>query len=393
MSTRKRKAKAQYFDEKKRNKKNRSFEEAKEPSKGLIEPNPAEEQKYPQDFCSSTVHICSWNVNGLKAIIGRNDLQSFIKEYSPDVLCLTETKLSEESIKKLKIRHHIPLEYDCYWNFSKKRKGYSGSAILTKVKPLNVIYDLGIPNHDQEGRTLTCEFEKFYVVTTYVPNSGINKLERFDYRVKEWDPDFQDFIKNLEKNGKPVVLGGDMNVGHQEIDVHNPKGQSKSAGFTPQERDNFTKLLDRGFIDTFRYLHPKVQQFTFWSTITGARKTGKGGRLDYFVISKSLIENLEKAEILHKVMGSDHCPISVTFNLEKSGEEVKSKEEEKSADESKSDKPEKSLCKLLPIEFKKPEEKPHPSKIQPSKQITFAEDVKSESTIPTLAKPELSDQK
>jgi exodeoxyribonuclease III len=173
------------------------------------------------------------------------------------------------------------------------------------VKPVRVIYDLGIPKHDKEGRTITSEFEKFYLITSYVPNSGM-KLDRLDYRVTEWDKDFQQFIQDLEATGKPVVLCGDLNVAHGDIDVHNPKGLKKCAGFTNQERESFGKFLDLGYIDTFRHFYPTEQKFSFWSAKTKAREADKGWRLDYFVTSKSMIDSVKDSEIHSDFMGSDH---------------------------------------------------------------------------------------
>ncbi|CAI2372867.1 unnamed protein product [Moneuplotes crassus] len=314
-SSLKRSAKQMGFDTTKRTKKVKSTGDTQKQVQSLLAPH--EEEKYPESFETDTIKIYSWNVNGIKAVIGRKDLQSFITEHSPDILCINETKLSEENILKLKLRSHIPSEYQLIWNCCKRKKGYSGSAVFTKVKPLSVAYDLGIPKHDTEGRTITCEFEKFFLVTSYVPNAGVGKLERLDYRVNEWDTDFQDYLQGLEKSGKPIILCGDLNVGHLDIDVHNPKGLKKCAGFTPQERESFGNFLDKGFIDTFRHLHEEEQKFSFWSAKKQARASNKGWRLDYFVTSKNLIDNIDDSEIHDQVMGSDHCPISVTLNLKK----------------------------------------------------------------------------
>lgn len=186
------------------------------------------------------------------------------------------------------------------------------------MKPIRVIYDLGVPKHDKEGRTITCEFEKFYLTTCYVPNAGM-KLERLDYRVTEWDLDFQKFIQDLEATGKPVIFSGDLNVAHGDIDVHNPKGLKKCAGFTDKERESFGKFLELGYIDTFRHLHPEEKQFSFWSAKKEARKNNKGWRLDYFVTSKSMIDSVKDSEIHSDVMGSDHCPISITIDIKNFG--------------------------------------------------------------------------
>ena len=184
---------------------------------------------------------------------------------------------------------------------------------------MDVQYDLGISKHDGEGRTITCEFNNFFLITCYVPNAGVQGLDRLDYRVNEWDSDFHKYIENLESKGKPVILCGDLNVAHQDIDVHNPKGLTKCAGFTKEEKASFGKFLENGYVDTFRHLHPETQQFSFWSAKKQAKQNNKGWRLDYFVTSKSIIDQVKSSEIFPDIEGSDHCPIALTLNVKDIG--------------------------------------------------------------------------
>ena len=245
--------------------------------------------------------LISWNVNGIRACVGKNFME-FFNEVDADIFCLQETKLQENQID-------LQLEgYYQYWNYAKK-KGYSGTAIFTKKEPLNVIYGMGIEEHDQEGRLITLEFEDFYMVTVYTPNSQ-SELKRLNYRMK-WEDDFKKYLKELDKK-KPVIVCGDLNVAHKEIDLKNPKTNRKNAGFTDEERNKFTEFLNAGFIDTFRYFYPTEENiYSWWSYRFKAREKNAGWRIDYFCTSKDLEENLVSAYIHTEILGSDHCPIEL----------------------------------------------------------------------------------
>lgn len=243
--------------------------------------------------------LISWNVNGLRACVNKGFLEYF-KETEADILCLQEIKLQEGQIAL-----ELP-GYHQYWNYAVK-KGYSGTAIFTKKEALAVTYGMGAEEHDQEGRVITLEMEDFYMVTVYTPNSK-KELLRLDYRMV-WEDDFRAYLKRLEEK-KPVILCGDLNVAHQEIDIKNPKTNRKSAGFTDEERNKMTQLLDAGFVDTFRYFYPdKTDAYTWWSNFGNAREKNVGWRIDYFVVSDSLKPRLKDAAIQPEIMGSDHCPV------------------------------------------------------------------------------------
>ncbi len=243
--------------------------------------------------------LISWNVNGIRACI-KKGFFDFLNEADPDVICLQETKMQEGQEEIL-----TPGYYQ-YWD-SAEKKGYSGTLMLTKQKPLSVSYGLGIDEHDHEGRAITAEFDDFYLVNFYVPNSQ-NELKRLDYRMK-WEDDVRNYLKNLEKN-KPVIICGDLNVAATEIDLKNPKTNRRNAGFTDEERSKFAQLLDAGFTDTFRYFYPDLEgAYSWWSYRFNARKNNAGWRIDYFLVSNSLKPRLKDAEILSHVMGSDHCPV------------------------------------------------------------------------------------
>ena len=249
--------------------------------------------------------LISWNVNGLRACVKKGFLDYF-NEVDADIFCIQESKLQEGQIDL-----DLPGYYQ-YWNYAIK-KGYSGTAVFTKKKPLNVTYGMGIEEHDQEGRIITAEYEEFYLVTVYTPNSQ-NELARLDYRCK-WEDDFLSYLKNLEKT-KPVVVCGDMNVAHKEIDLKNPKTNRKNAGFTDEEREKFSNLLNAGFIDTFRYFHPDLEQvYSWWSYRFKAREKNAGWRIDYFCVSSSLEKYLSSADIHTEVFGSDHCPVELQLKL------------------------------------------------------------------------------
>lgn len=245
----------------------------------------------------------SWNVNGLRACVTKG-FMDFFKEVDADIFCLQETKLQEGQID-------LQLEgYHQYWNYAEK-KGYSGTAIFTKVEPISVAYGLGIEEHDKEGRVITLEFEDYYFITVYTPNSK-TELERLDYRMV-WEDEFKNYLKNLEKK-KPVIFCGDLNVAHKEIDLKNPKANRRNAGFTDEERGKFDNLVNDGFIDTFRYFYPDVTDvYSWWSYRFNARGRNAGWRIDYFVVSESLKDRLESAKIYTEVLGSDHCPVELVI--------------------------------------------------------------------------------
>lgn len=245
--------------------------------------------------------LISWNVNGLRACVTKGFLDYF-NAVDADVFCVQETKLQEGQIE-------LELQgYHKYWCYADK-KGYSGTAMFTKTEPLSVSYGIGIDEHDHEGRVITAEFEDFYVVTCYTPNSK-RELERLDYRMK-WEDDFREYLKGLETK-KPVIMCGDLNVAHTEIDLKNPKTNRKNAGFTDEERNKMTVLLDSGFIDTFRYFYPDATgRYSWWSYQFKAREKNAGWRIDYFITSEVLKDRLVSADIHHDVMGSDHCPVEL----------------------------------------------------------------------------------
>ncbi|MGL6114889.1 exodeoxyribonuclease III [Cetobacterium sp. SF1] len=245
--------------------------------------------------------LTSWNVNGLRAIVGKNFLDYF-KESNSDIFCLQETKLQEGQID-------LDLEgYHQYWNYAVK-KGYSGTAVFTKIKPISVAYGLGIDEHDQEGRVITLEFDEFYLVNVYTPNSQ-TELARLGYRMT-WDDEFRNYLVKLNEK-KGVIVCGDLNVAHTEIDLKNPKPNVKNAGFTPEERSKFTELLNAGFIDTFRYFYPeKTEIYSWWSYRFSARSKNAGWRIDYFLASKDMEDKLVEANIQTTILGSDHCPVEL----------------------------------------------------------------------------------
>ena len=242
----------------------------------------------------------SWNVNGLRACVGKEFEQQF-KDLDADFFCLQETKMQAGQLDL-----SFP-GYESYWNYADK-KGYSGTAIFTKHKPLNVTYGIDIDEHDHEGRVITLEMEDFYLVTVYTPNSQ-DGLRRLEYRMK-WEDDFQAYLHKLDEK-KPVIVCGDMNVAHQEIDLKNPKTNRKNAGFTDEEREKMTQLLNNGFIDTFRTLYPEQVTYSWWSYRFRAREKNTGWRIDYFLISERLKDRLEDAKIHTEIMGSDHCPVEI----------------------------------------------------------------------------------
>ncbi|KJJ75785.1 exodeoxyribonuclease III [Clostridium sp. FS41] len=248
--------------------------------------------------------LISWNVNGLRACVGKGFLD-FFQAVDADVFCIQESKLQEGQIEL-----DLP-GYHQYWNYARK-KGYSGTAVFTREEPISVAYGIGMEEHDTEGRVITAEFPEYYVVTCYTPNSQ-DGLARLDYRMK-WEDDFLSYLKGLKKN-KPVIFCGDLNVAHKEIDLKNPKTNRKNAGFTDEERGKFTDLLSAGFIDTFRYFYPDMEGiYSWWSYRFSARAKNAGWRIDYFCVSESLKDRLVSASIHTDIMGSDHCPVELVVN-------------------------------------------------------------------------------
>lgn len=245
--------------------------------------------------------LISWNVNGIRACVGKG-FQEFFKEADADIFCIQESKMQAGQLDLELTGYHQ------YWNYAEK-KGYSGTAVFTKNKPLSVVNGIGMEEHDKEGRVITLEFEEFYMVTVYTPNSQ-NELARLDYRMV-WEQEFLSYLKKLEE-AKPVIVCGDMNVAHREIDLKNPKTNRKNAGFTDEERERFSILLDNGFIDTYRYFYPDQEGiYSWWSYRFKAREKNAGWRIDYFLVSEILKDKLKDAKILTQVMGSDHCPVEL----------------------------------------------------------------------------------
>lgn len=245
--------------------------------------------------------LISWNVNGIRACLNKGFADAF-KQLDADIFCIQETKCQPEQVE-------LEFEgYTSYWN-SAEKKGYSGTAIFTKQKPLNVTYGIGIEEHDKEGRVITLEFEKFYMVDIYTPNSK-RELERLDYR-QIWEDEIRKYLLKLNET-KPVIMCGDLNVAHEEIDLKNPKTNRHNAGFTDEERKKMTELLDAGFTDSFRYLYPdKENAYSWWSYMGHAREKNVGWRIDYFIVSKSIENEIKEATIYPEIIGSDHCPVGL----------------------------------------------------------------------------------
>lgn len=253
--------------------------------------------------------LVSWNVNGLRAVITKG-FKDFFDNIDADIFCLQETKMQKEQVDDT--IKEIFKGYNAYWN-SAEKKGYSGTAIFSKEKPVNIFYGIGIEEHDKEGRVITLEFEKFYIVNCYTPNSK-RELERLEYR-QIWEDEFRKYLLKLNKT-KPVILCGDLNVAHKEIDLKNPKTNRRNAGFTDEERNKMTELLDAGFTDTFRYLYPdRAEIYSWWSYMFKAREKNAGWRIDYFIVSKSIEEKIKESYIYTEVMGSDHCPVGLDIEI------------------------------------------------------------------------------
>ena len=254
---------------------------------------------------NACMKLISWNVNGIRAVIKKGFLD-FIRKYQPDILALQETKATPEQVEI-----KLP-DYHLYWNFPPNRPGYSGTAVFSKIKPLQVTYGMETAKHDKEGRIITCEFKDFYLVNVYTPNSK-RDLSRLPYRQKEWDADFLKYLKKIEKK-KPVIFCGDLNVAHKEIDLTNPKSNRRNHGFTDEERAGFDNLVKGGFLDTFREFHQEGGHYTWWSQLNNCRKRNIGWRIDYFCVSDLLRPRLKTAKILSEVIGSDHCPVMLELN-------------------------------------------------------------------------------
>ncbi len=246
--------------------------------------------------------LISWNVNGIRAAV-KHGFLDFVRKEQPDILCLQETKPPKEGMQLSELT-----EYEQFWSNAQK-PGYSSTAIFTKIKPIHVSHGLEIAKHDNEGRVNTAEFQEFYLVNVYVPNSK-RELERLPYRHKEWDVDFLEHIKKLEKK-KPVIFCGDLNVAHKEIDLTYPAANVRSHGFTIEERTGMDNIVAAGYIDTFRHFNKEGKNYTWWSPMSNSRAKNIGWRIDYFLISEKLLPNLKKAFILNQVMGSDHCPVGI----------------------------------------------------------------------------------
>ncbi|CAH2058530.1 unnamed protein product [Thlaspi arvense] len=289
----------------------------KKPEKDWKAYNPKTMRPPPLPEGTKCVKVMTWNVNGLRALL---KLESFsalqlAQRENFDVLCLQETKIQVKDVEEIK--KTLIEGYDhSFWSCSVSKLGYSGTAIISRIKPLSVRYGTGQSgsDHDMEGRIVTVEFDSFYLISTYVPNSG-DGLKRLSYRIEEWDRALSNYIKELEKS-KPVVLTGDLNCAHEEIDIFNPAGNKRSAGFTIEERESFgANFLDKGLVDTFRKQHPGVVGYTYWGYRHGARKTNRGWRLDYFLVSESIAANVHDSYILPDINGSDHCPIGLILKL------------------------------------------------------------------------------
>jgi exodeoxyribonuclease-3 len=253
-----------------------------------------------------TMKIISWNVNGIRAILKKN-FNEFVKKEKPDILCIQETKAHPDQVDELlqEYNHH-------FWN-SAEKKGYSGTAIFSKIKPKSVSYGIGKKEHDNEGRVITLELDKFYLVNVYTPNSG-QELKRLKYRI-EWNKDFLSYLKKLDKK-KPVIICGDLNVAHKPIDLAHPKSNyNKTAGYTEPEIKGISKIFDSEFLDSFREFNDKSEQYSYWSYRMGARARNVGWRIDYFIVSKRLMKTIKKSDILSKIMGSDHCPTRIDINV------------------------------------------------------------------------------
>ena len=279
----------------------------------IEDPSTKKYPDFPEDE-DKLIKIIHWNINGLRPLLRKRELDDLIKEEDPDIICFNETKIDNELIEKLNLRNLFNKTYKSFWYCPEEKKGYSGTAIMTKYEPMSVKYGINKEEHDLEGRVLTIEYQKFFVISCYTPNSGA-QLKRLDYRVDSWDKDFFEYINSL-KEKKDIILAGDLNVAKEDIDIYEPKGHERMAGFTKKEKDSFNKFLDMGYIDSFRDLHPKEQIFSFFSKKGNFKEQNKGWRLDYFIINKdSKSITIEDSNILNKDKydSSDHIPLVLTF--------------------------------------------------------------------------------
>lgn len=279
----------------------------------LENPSKKEYPKFPNDE-NKKIKIVHWNVNGLRPLLRKKELDNLIQEEDPDFICFNETKIDYEIIEKLNLNNIFNKTYKSFWYCPNEKKGYSGTGILTKYEQVSVQYGINIDKHDEEGRVLTLEFEKFFIISCYTPNSG-ESLKRLDYRVEEWDKDFFEYINSL-KVKKDIILTGDLNVARDDIDIYETKGHERVAGFTKEEKESFSKFLDMGYVDTFRKLHPEEQKFSFFSKRGNLKEQNKGWRLDYFIVNENAryIE-IEESYMLDKDKydSSDHIPIFCIF--------------------------------------------------------------------------------
>ena len=287
-------------------------------SNSLEKPEKTENNKNSDLPAKKAIKIIHWNVNGLRPLLNKEELDQLVKNENPDIVCFNEIKIDQDTIKSLNLdkKFNDKYKFNCYWNCSTEKKGYAGTAILSKEKPESIAYGMNIKKHDNEGRVITAEYKKFYLVSCYTPNAG-EKLKRIDYRTKEWDSDFFEYINSL-KSKKDVIVTGDLNVARNDMDIFEPKGKDKLPGFTKQEKESFQKFLDMGYIDTFRDLHPGEKKYSFFSKRTKGKESNKGWRLDYFVVNKDA-KNIEVKESdmteKDKYNASDHVPIFLTLNL------------------------------------------------------------------------------
>lgn len=294
-------------------------------------------KKLPSSTPKDLIKIYCWNVNGIRSIIEKAEFRNFMRKEDPDVLCFNETKIDDTALSKQNIRREFAGFTFQYWNCCKPpKRGYSGCAVLSKVKPVAVNYDLGVEKHDHEGRTVTVEFDNFVLVAVYVPNSGA-MLKRHQYRIAEWDKDFREYIERTERErNKPVIVCGDLNCAHRDMDICKPLSHKNQSGLTPEERAGFDKLLESGYVDTFRQLYPRTVKYSFWNTKTQAKLTDEGWRIDYFLISSKAFSAVLDSEILCHYDGSDHCPIKLSVDVKNmpvyaKQEKKKQKEEQKDA--------------------------------------------------------------
>ena len=277
---------------------------------GIKTPEANKEELFHPIPKDTKLKIMSWNVNGIRSVINRGDLQNLITKENPDILCLNETKIDQLTLRKEKIEYLFNKQYLTYWNEALNKKGYSGVAIFSKYKPISVTKGISIYEHDQEGRVITIEYEELVLVSVYVPNSGQNRLE---YRTTKWDVSFRSYITNLKKTkNKPIIITGDMNVCYQPIDLYDAENYGEIPPFTKGERDNFGLLLKSGFIDSFRFLHKDKVEYS-WFGNDKDKLIDKGYRLDYFLVDDQTKEKLEKSEIFKKYIGSDHVPIGIIY--------------------------------------------------------------------------------